>query len=138
MKNKGVLFIILILSFLTVFTTGCSVVFDDIENNNSVCFWDNATFGEFSDEKIETFIIEEDTDVYFKFRGEIESGKIHVKVYSKDESNIIFETTDLNYEKEFNQKLSAGVYYYLLKVDKCTNGAIYNFAEINEKKGSDG
>lgn len=100
----------------------------EFSDGSAVCFFDNASFGEFTDKKTEEFVIGEDTTIHFIMRGEIKDGELYVKVCSKD-GEVIFENSDLVYDKEFDMELKAGTYYYILDIKKCIEGTIYNKAE---------
>lgn len=96
-------------------------------DGSAVYFFDNASFGEFTDNKSEEFVISKDATIHFIMRGEMKSGELYVKVCSKD-GEVIFENSDLVYDKEFDMKLKAGTYYYILDINKCTDGIIFNKA----------
>lgn len=132
-RGKSVILSFCIL-FCLVVLLGCSLV----ESSPTVFFWDNANFREFTDSKKEEFVITEETLVHFTMRGDIESGSIHVKVFNaNNETEILFETTELNYASEFDKKLDVGSYCYLLEIENCSNGTVYHKAESLSEAGND-
>ncbi len=119
----------ILLSMIVMSTFCLSACQGNYPVDEKVCFFDNATFSDFTDIKEEFFVITEPTDVHFIMRGQISEGQIYVKVYCEETGEVIFETSSLQYDKVFDKKLSAGKYCYVLEIKDCKNGEIYHKAE---------
>lgn len=78
-------------------------------------FYDNATFSNFSDDKVQRFVLKQDSEVQFQYDCSIESGKIHVKIYDEWE-NTIYENSSNNVKNSFSKVLAKGTYYYELNI----------------------
>lgn len=123
-KSAGI-FSVLLLAIL--FSLAACKSFNAV--TSTTYFFDNAIFSQFTDQKVEEFVVKNDIMAHFTMRGEVESGEIYVKVYNKDNDEILFEKSGVAYDSEFDIELTAGTYCYVLNIKDCTNGSVYNKAE---------
>ena len=129
-KITSVVIVVLLLLFVS---SGCPSVFGKDDTDSArVCFFDNATFENFSDEKLEQFILDEETTVKFTFEGKVDAGELLIKVYNES-GETIYETENLSYHDSFTRTLSPGTYNYLFRLVNCENGQVYNKAEISHE-----
>lgn len=82
---------------------------------NLTLFHDNAAFTILSDDKVERFVLKQDSKVQFQYTCSIESGKIHVKIYD-EMKNIIYENSSNKVKDSFFKVLAKGTYYYELNI----------------------
>ena len=96
-----------------------------LSENTFELFYDNISAETFTNEKTETFVIENKSIVTFSYECNVTNGKIYSEIKDSQGEEIFANTNNMNFTGEWAVERNPGIYTYYLKGEEA-NG-IYVF-----------
>lgn len=124
MKKKLKLVLCIIILCIP-FVVAYILLLGPLSENTFELFYDNISAETFTNEKTETFVIENKSIVTFSYECNVTNGKIYSEIKDSQGEEIFANTNNMNFTGEWAVELNPGIYTYYLKGEEA-NG-IYVF-----------
>lgn len=123
---KKILKLVLCLLILCVpFVVAYILLFGSLSEGTFELIYDNVSAEVFTNEKTETFVIENKSIVTFSYDCNVTNGKIYSTIKDSQGEEIFTNADNMNFAKEWEVELNPGVYTYYLKGEEANGTYVF-------------
>ena len=134
--KKSLKLLLCLLILCVPFVVAYILLFGSLSKGTFELFYDNVSAEVFTNEKTETFVIENKSIVTFLYDCNVTNGTIYSTVKNSQGEEIFTNAEDMNFTKEWDVELDSGEYTYFLKSEEANGTYVFRgtIKEVLEDK----